>query len=404
LPVRIETVLIEGGPGDASDPHDAEPVVERMMAAVTSTLRAELNGAHMGGPEHDAEIFGQVTDLFLSSVDHLSESQINSVDSVLAGLIGRVDATMLVELSEDLSTIERAPRQTIREIAFHGNPKVATPVLRRSCCLSEADLLEIINSGRQQHLLAICDRKALDEKLTDALMRLGDVNVSNALARNAGALFSECGYATLVGRAERDESLAEKLGLRLDLPASLLRELLSKVADAVQARFLTAPRPVVKAKAEAVAAVEPGHVTRPKVDYSAVQAELDALNRAGKLNDGAVNRFAVRSEYINVIAALALKADVKPEVIELLLGSDRLYGLVVACKAARLSWSTTTMIVRNRPGCPPPTQRELDQCVAIHESLLLSVAQWTIRWGSDRLLDGKTDRSSPQTAAGRKAG
>lgn len=375
------------------------------MTAVSSTLRAELNGAERGGPEHDAEIFGQVTDLFLSSVDHLSDSQINSVDGVLAGLIGRVAAAMLIELSEELSAIERAPRQTVRALAFHDDPEVARPVLRKCGCLLDADLLEIVNSGRQQHLLAICDRKALNEKLTDALMRLGDVNVSNALARNAGALFSECGYATLVGRAERDESLAEKLGLRLDLPASLLRELLSRVANVVQARFLTAPRPLVKAKAEgAVAtAVEPPHVTRPKVDYTAVQAELDALNRAGKLNDGAVNRFAVRGEYVNVVAALALKADVKPEVIELLLGSDRLYGLVVACKAARLSWSTTTMIVRNRPGCPPPTQRELDQCVAIHESLLLSVAQWTIRWGSDRLLAGKGDAVVPQMA-GRKAG
>ena len=110
------------------------------------------------------------------------------------------------------------------------------------------------------------------------------------------------------------------------------------------------------------------------------------LNRTGKLNDGAVNRFAVRGEYVNVVASLALKADAKPEVIELMLDRERLYGLIVACKAARLSWSTTTMIVRNRPGCPPPTQRELDQCVAIHEALLLSVAQWTIRWGSDQLL------------------
>lgn len=371
-----------------------------------ASLRAELNGAEKGGPEHDAEIFGQVTDLFLSSVDHLSDSQINSVDGVLAGLIGRVEAALLVDLSEDLSAIERAPRQTIRALAFHDNPLVATPVLRGSSCLSEADLLEIVNGGRQQHLLAICDRKLLNEMLTDALMRLGDVNVSNALARNAGARFSECGYATLIGRAERDESLAVKLGLRLDLPGNLLRELLAKVADVVQARFLTAPRPLVKPKAEGSVAADPerDRVKRPKIDYTAVQAELDALNRAGKLNDGAVNRFAVRCEYTNVVASLALKADVKPEVIELLLDSARLYGLVVACKAARLSWSTTTMIVRNRPGCPPPTQRELDQCVAIHESLLLSVAQWTIRWGNDRLLAAKTDRLPPQATAGTKPG
>lgn len=374
------------------------------MPAVSPNLRTELNGAEKGGPEHDAEIFGQVTDLFLSNVDHLSESQINSVDGVLAGLIGRVEATMLVDLSEDLSAIAAAPRQTIRALAFHDDPLVATPVLRRSSGLAEADLLEIVHSGRQQHLLAICDRKVLSEKLTDALMRLGDVNVSNALARNAGARFSECGYATLVGRAERDESLAEKLGLRLDLPGNLLRELLSKVADVVLARFLTAPRPVVKPKVEGSAtAVERPRVTRPKIDYTAVQTELDALNRTGKLSDGAVNRFAVRCEYINVVAAIALKADVKPEAIEPMLDSERLYGLIVACKAARLSWSTTTMIVRNRPSCPPPTQRELDQCVAIHESLLLSVAQWTIRWGADRLL-AKTNPTSPQAMACKKPG
>jgi hypothetical protein len=106
----------------------------------------------------------------------------------------------------------------------------------------------------------------------------------------------------------------------------------------------------------------------------------------------------VRGEYINVVAALALKADARPEAIEPMLDPERLYGLIVACKAARLSWSTTTMIVRNRPGCPPPTQRELDQCVAIHEALLLSVAQWTIRWGTDRLLG----KNNPQPTASKK--
>jgi hypothetical protein len=62
------------------------------------------------------------------------------------------------------------------------------------------------------------------------------------------------------------------------------------------------------------------------------------------------------------------------------------------------------MIVRNRPGLPQPTQRELDQCVAIHEALLLSVAQWTIRWGSDRLLGKKEAPAPAPAAAGKKAG
>jgi len=363
------------------------------MPAASSDLRKELNGAEEDGPEHDARIFGEVTDLFLSNVGRLGDSQIAAVDGVLAHLIARVEAATVIQLSEALSAIDRAPRQTVRQLAFHEQPQVAAPVLRHSVCLSDADLLEIVKSRGQQHLLAICDRKVLNEALTDALMRFGDVNVSNALARNTGARFSECGYATLVGRAERDEGLAEKLGVRLDIPGSLLRELIGKVADVVRARFLTAQRPVARQKAQNAGTTTAGQngPARKAIDYTQAQSEVVALNRTGKLGDSLVNRFAVRGEYTHVVAALALKADVKVEAIEPLLEPDRVYGLIVACKAARLSWSTTTMIVRNRPNCPPSTDRELEQCVAVFESLLLSVAQWTIRFGSDRILAKKNE-------------
>ena len=372
------------------------------MPAASSDLRKELNGAEEDGPEHDARIFGEVTDLFLSNVDRLGDSQIAAVDGVLAHLVERVEAATVIQLSEALASIDRAPGQTIRKLAFHEQPQVAAPVLRSSSCLSDTDLLEIIKSRGQQHLLAICGRKALTEALTDALMRFGDVNVSNALAHNPGARFSECGYATLVGRAERDEGLAEKLGVRLDIPGSLLRELIDKVADVVRARFLTASRPVVRAKTQNSAAAAAGqNAPRKAIDYTQAQSEVVALNRTGKLNDSIVNRFAVRGEYVHVVAALALKADVKVEAIEPLLEPDRVYGLIVACKAARLTWSTTTMIVRNRPNCPPSTDRELEQCVVVFESLLLSVAQWTIRWGSDRIL-AKTNEPAAAPTAGKK--
>jgi len=249
------------------------------MPAASPDLRKELNGAEEDGPEHDARIFGEVTDLFLSNVGRLGDSQIAAVDGVLAHLVERVEAATVIQLSEALSTIDRAPGQTVRKLAFHEQPQVAAPVLRHSSCLSDADLLEIVKSRGQQHLLAICDRKALNEALTDALMRFGDVNVSNALARNTGARFSECGYATLVGRAERDEGLAEKLGVRMDIPGSLLRELIGKVADVVRARFLTAPRPVARQKAQNAAAAGGNGAARKAIDYTQAQNEVVALNR-----------------------------------------------------------------------------------------------------------------------------
>jgi uncharacterized protein (DUF2336 family) len=272
---------------------------------------------------------------------------------------------------------------------------VAGPVLRNSNRLSEKDLLEIANTLSQQHLLAISCRKSVNEALTDVLMRRGDVNVSNELAKNAGAKFSECGYATIVGRAERDESLTERLGLRLDLPAILLREILAKATDLVLARFLTAPRPVAHGKTPGAAGAAPAK----KIDYTQAQSEVLALNRTGKLNDSTINRFAVRGEYINVVAAISLKTEVKIEAIAPLIGSDRLYALIVACKAARLNWSTTTMIIRNRPDCPPATQREFEQAEVVFEGLILSLAQWTIRFGADRMAANKMGCAAAAPAA-----
>ena len=363
-----------------------------MVAAASPESIAELTGAGKDeSAQRDARILKQVAALFLSNVDRLRESQIGAFDGILVPLIGRMEARCLVHLSEALSTSDLAPCETIRKLAFHDDPLVAAPVLRNSNRLSEKDLVEIAKTLSQQHLLAICGRKALSEALTDALMRLGDVNVSNALARNAGAVFSECGYATLVGRAERDESLTEKLGLRLDIPANLLRELLAKATDIVRARFLTAPRPAVQGKSGGAPAGQTSATPRKKIDYTQAQSEVLALNRAGKLNDSTVNRFAVRSEYTIVVAALSLLSDVKIEAVEPLIEPERLYGLIVACRASRLSWSTMTMIIRNRPGCPPVTQRDLDQAREVFDALLLSVAQWTVRFGADRMAAKKTD-------------
>ena len=281
----------------------------------------------------------------------------------------------LTQLSEALSKIELAPPGTVRKLAFHNHPLVAAPILRNSSRVSEKDLIEIGQTLSQKHLLAICGRKTLSEALTDVLMRRGDANVSNALAHNPGATFSECGYATLVGRAERDERLTEKLGLRMDIPASLLRELLAMATDVVRARFRRRPDLQPRDQRPAIAQA------RPKIDYTQALSQAVALNRAGKLNDQTMNRFAVRGEYTNVLAALSFMTDVKVEAIEPLIESDRLYALIVACKAARLDWSTTRSIVCHRPA--PASQRELEQGREIFEGLLLSIAQWTIRFGSE---------------------
>jgi uncharacterized protein (DUF2336 family) len=353
-----------------------------MSGKASAALIAELDDViKAGSPSRQTRILKQVADLFQADVDRLDEIRTHVFDDVLIRLMERVDTQALIHLSTILSEIELAPRETVYRLAFHEDAAVAAPVLARSNRLSDAHLIEIAGSRGQQQLLAISARKTLGEALTDVLIRRGDAETLNALAQNAGARFSESGYAILIGNAERDESLVERLGLRLDIPAKLLRKVLAMASDAVWLRLSAASRPVANEKTQTQAVNAP---SRP-IDYTEVMNEVVALNRAGKLKDPTVNRFAVRGEHDKVVAALAFMTEVTAEEIEPLMTSGRLYGLIVACKAARLDWSTTTQIIRARPGCAPVTKRELEQGREVFDALLLSVAQWTVRFGGDRI-------------------
>jgi hypothetical protein len=147
-------------------------------------------------------------------------------------------------------------------------------------------------------------------------------------------------------------------------------------------RSMQAKPPALQGKIKAAIATRAERAETPtpaQADYSAALSRMAELSRKGGLNERSVNRFAVEHEYVDVTAALSFLSGTPVEVVVPLLESVDLEGLMVACKAARLNWSTTTMIIRHRPGCPAVANRELEQAQAAFDALSLSVAQRTIR-------------------------
>ncbi|MEO6840197.1 MAG: DUF2336 domain-containing protein [Bradyrhizobium sp.] len=359
-----------------------------MTTAPSTALIAELEGAvKAGSSERRVKMLRQVTDLFLSDADRLNENQIGVFDDVLVKLMERVESRTLTQMSAALSGSALAPKEVVRQLAYHEEAAVAAPVLSKSSRLSESDLIEIANTRGPRHLLAISHRETLNALVTDALLKRGDSQVSHALANNIGARFSEQGYSTLVESAEKDDDLAEKLGIRSDIPLAMQRELLSKATAAVRAKLLKTAPPEMREKIQAaidVVATRIGVKLPKPVDYTQSEATVLALNRAGKLGDQTINRFAIQGEYSNIIAALSLLSTVKIDVIGSLISHPRPDGLIVACKASRLNWSTTMMVLRNRPKCPPASKQELEQSRVGFEALSLSAAQRTVQFWSVR--------------------
>lgn len=332
-------------------------------------------------PERWSEILRQITILFLSDAYRFTNAQVVVFDTVFLELVDRVDTQTLALLSDSLSGVGAALPSTMRRLAFHDNISVAGAVLRRSNTLTDENLAEIAGQRSQEHLLEIASRQSVSASLSDELVARGELSVLRRLTQNLGVKFSEDGCAALVAKAKHDKKLAEQAVRRSDFPQELRRQLAAKVTDD-RTHYLQSLPSSLQSKIQAAVATKVERVELPapaRVDYSAATAKMAELSRKGRLNDRSVNGFAVKEEYVDVVAALSFLSGSSVEVILPVLHTAELDGLIVACKAARLNWSTTTSIVRHRPGVAPVAEKDLEHARGIFDSMSLSVAQRTIR-------------------------
>jgi uncharacterized protein (DUF2336 family) len=360
-------------------------LIRGMTSIASIDLISELESVVRCGSAHRRlQILHQITRLFLSGVERLNEHHVALYDDVFVRLIDCCGSDVLTRLSSTFADMPLAPKQAIRNLALHEDATVAVPVLLRSALISETDLTEVAGTRGQQHLLAIAGRNSLGEMLTDILVLRGDTQVCRALAKNDGARFSRRGLSKLIDAAARDDEVAESLVLRSDITTETICGLVSKTTSAVHARLLKVASPgtrgTIEVAIESVAARAGAKKPEP-IDYSEAKSIVLSLNNAGKLNDSSVNRFAVRGEKTKLIAALALLADAAIQTIEELVRDSDSCGLVIACRASRLNWTTTLAVIRNRKAAQP-SQRDIQQYKEVFESLFLSTAQRTIRFGS----------------------
>jgi uncharacterized protein (DUF2336 family) len=370
--------------------------------AATDSIIAELEAAvHSNSRDKRIETLRRVTDLFLGGSNRFNDEQINLFDDVLVHLIRRVETKALIELSTRLAPIDKAPNEVVRRLARHDEIMVAGPVLSQSACITSNDLIEIARTKSQEHLLAISERARLEETVTDILVERGDRGVVHRLANNLGAAFSETGYSELVKRAEKDESLALKIGQRLDIPFRLLRELLSKATEAVRARLLALAPPESEDQIQrALAAVSNEIIeeaTAPR-DFTRAQDLVRQMHRLNHLNDEAVLKFANNHQYEEIVAALSELCSVPLDLIEQVMQYIHCDGLIIVCKAAELKWATLRAIMEHRVAHHAIPAQELSQAKADFIRLSKATAQRTLRFWQVRGIAQSGAEPSPEAA------
>jgi uncharacterized protein (DUF2336 family) len=352
------------------------------MGAALSLIPELEDVIQRGTREKRVDALQRITALFLDGVSGYSDEHVDLFDGVFGLLIEEIEAKARAELSNRLAPVSKAPVNVLRTLAKDDDIAVAGPVLKLAPRLAEADLVDVARTKSQAHLQAISSRAALGEAVTDVLVRRGDREVARRVAGNSGARISQDGFLSLVMRAEDDGILAEKVGLRPDIPAPAFRELLVKATAVVRERLMASAPPDVKAeicRVLAKVAKEVGARVGPR-DYRAAQRVVLRLDRAGRLDEAALAAFCADNKFEETVVGLATLAKTPVNVVDRLMSGDRPDPVLILCKACALAWLTVKTIITLRPDGKKTTPQMIDAAFDNYERLSPSTARRVVRF------------------------
>ena len=316
------------------------------MSEDNSFLRDLDEAVSRGTPESRKRALWHTTDLMIAG--SYSDDEIWTFGEVIGRLADEIEVAARSHLAERLASFDRAPVNIIHKLAFDDEIEVAGPVLRESERLEPYALVANVCLKGQTHMLAISERKSIEESVTDVLVTRGNQEVVNSVARNNGARLSDFGFLHMIQRAEGDSILAEQLGLRKDIPRHVFQQLIAKASDDVRKR-LERERPNMVEDIQSTVTDVAGELQSKfgpvSRGYYVAKRVVTTQHRQGNLNENSISIYARSHKIEEVTIGLSLLCSLPVDVIERALPDRNRETLLILAKALEFSWPTTMALL-----------------------------------------------------------
>jgi uncharacterized protein (DUF2336 family) len=313
----------------------------KKMSEASSFLRDLDEAVSRGTPESRKRALWHTTDLMITG--GYSNDEIWTFGEVIGRLADEIEVAARVQLSKRLARFDQAPINIIHKLAFDDEIEVAAPILRESEQLEPYALVANVCTKGQSHMLAIAQRKSIDEKVTDVLVTRGNQDVVKSVATNNGARFSDFGFLHMIQRAEGDSILAEQLGLRKDIPRHIFQQLIAKASDDVKKR-LADERPDMTDQIQSSVSDVAGELQSKfgpvSRSHFVAKRVVATQHRQGNLNERSIALYATSHKLDEVTIGLSLLCALPGDVIERALFDKNREMLLILAKALDFSWPT----------------------------------------------------------------
>jgi uncharacterized protein (DUF2336 family) len=364
---------------------------ETIAMTTFSTLINEIQDTTVSGStKKQLSALKRITDLFVTGSARYSKEQIGLFDEVFKSLVAVIELKTRVKLARHLATNSNAPATLVRAFAFDDAIDVAAPVLSQSTVLSEADLVVSASTKSQGHLYAIAQRQTISEAITEILIERGEPIVVHAVAKNAGACFSDGSFRELVMRASDDAKLALHVGTRRDIPRHHFLKLLETASASVCSKMIAANPQFADAVQGAVTEVIDDinlEVRSKSRGHAIARQKVRRLKYWRELGEANVHAAASAQDFEKTVLALSVLAHCPIEMAERAVLNENPGVVQVIAKAAGCSWPTVKALLLMKATDRRMSRKELDQARENFERLETRTAERVLEFYDARRIE-----------------
>lgn len=203
-------------------------------------IEAQDVAALMANPSSEAKLVlvEKLSHQYTSDgAEHFKENEAAVAEDIFRLLMKNAETHVRAALADNLKLSGNVPHDIVVSMAKDVE-EVSLPVLQFSDVLSEADLLEIVQSSNDEAKhLAIAGRETVSEKISDALVEKGSEKVVTTLVKNEGAQIAENTFNKIVDRHAENEAIVQSMIERGSLPIAVAEKMMEKVSGAIREKL-----------------------------------------------------------------------------------------------------------------------------------------------------------------------
>lgn len=184
----------------------------------------------------------------VDGAEHFKAEESHLAEDIFRLLMKNAETHVRAALAENLKVAGNVPHDIMMSMA-KDVAEVSLPVLQFSDVLTEADLLEIVQSSNDEaRHLAVASRAIVPEKISDALVEKGNEKVVSTLVKNEGAQITDNTFTKIVDRHAGSEAIVQSMIERGSLPIAVAEKMMEKVSGAIREKLKTKYEGLVEAK------------------------------------------------------------------------------------------------------------------------------------------------------------